>query len=107
MTLITQQTKVDDALVLALKKLAKEQGITLQALYADAVQRFLNERAKTPTVLYLVSPRTGGNYNLKLPAPLVRRAITLATKDHTSARRLYYTALVRYAQAHGLLPANL
>ncbi len=107
MALITQQTKVDDALVVALKDLARQEGVTLQALYADAVEAFLNDRSKTPTALYLVSPRTGGNYNLKLPAPLVHRAITLASKDNTSARRLYYTALVRYAQAHGLLPANL
>ena len=107
MALITQQTKVDDALVVALRKLAKQQGVTLQALYADAVETFLRDRPKTPAVLYLASPRSAGNYNLKLPVPLVRRAITLASEDSTSARRLYYTALVRYAQAHGLLPANL
>ena len=42
--------------------------------------------------------------NTDVSPELVLEALIL---DSTSARRLYYTALVRYAQAHGLLPTNL
>ena len=107
MTLILQQTKVEPELVSALKIYARDHNETLQDVYAKAIREFIDVFKNIDPVerrpIFYASPSAGSTINLKLPEPLKDVALELATKEQASARRLYYTALVRFALNNKLI----
>jgi hypothetical protein len=103
------QTRVFPDLVKALKMHALEQDRLLKDVCAEAIGAFLEHRdqataqSRPKPPVYLVSPRTGIEFNLRIPAPLLKRVRRVADDDQTHARRVLYTALVRYAEKNKLL----
>ena len=101
MTLILQQTKAESELFHAIKDYAKNNNEILQEVYADAIKDFidlfekLSPGERRPT--FYASPSAGLTINLKLPEALKDVAVELATQEQASARRFYYTALLRFA----------
>lgn len=105
------QTKVSPELVRALKIHALEQDRLLKEVCSDAVAAFIEHRNaqsaldRPRPVAYLSSPRDGVELNLRLPAALVKKVKRVADDDHTHARRVLFTALMRYAEKYKLLGA--
>lgn len=101
MSLILQQTKSDPKLNDALRQYAKDHGRFFQAVYTKAIADFIEEINKNHSSgarhLFCSSPRDGKNINMKIPEKLKDAALFMAKQEQTSARRLYYTALVRFA----------
>jgi hypothetical protein len=101
LTLILQQTKAEPELVNAIKDYVKVHNKTLQEVYAKAVREFIdsfkNIAPDERHPIFYASPSAGLTINLKLPEKLKNEVITLAKREQTSARRLYYTALLRFA----------
>lgn len=103
------QTRVAPELVKALKIHALEQDRLLKEVCTEAVASFVELREhgaslqRPRTVTYLSSPRGGIEFNLRLPSALVKKVHRIAEDDQTHARRVLYTALVRYAEKHKLL----
>ncbi|GEM_PF-4867903 len=101
MTLILQQTKAEPELVNAIKNYTKVHDEILQEVYAKAIKEFIDSFKNIAPgehhPIFYASPSAGLTINLKLPEKLKNEAVQLATKEQSSARRLYYTALLRFA----------
>lgn len=101
MTLILQQTKAEPELVDAIKNYTKLNNEILQEVYAKAVKEFIDSFKNISSgerhPVFYASPSAGLTINLKVPELLKIEVMALAKREQTSARRLYYTALFRFA----------
>jgi hypothetical protein len=102
--LVVQQTSLEERYLEWFKTYAQTNNLFLQDIWVDAIERLLAHRkkclAKGEFPAYFAAPVGCEPWSMKLPRAIVDRVAAVASEDRTSARRFYYTALVRYAQEH-------
>ncbi len=102
--LVVQQTRLERNHKEALQAYAGENGMSYQDLWTDAVIEFLQARAgllkQGVRVSYLATPSHAIIWSTKLSREVVDEVNLVAQTDYSSARRLYYTALVHFVENH-------
>jgi len=104
LSLVVQQTSLEERYLEWFKTYAEKNNLLLQDIWVDAIERFLAHRKKLLAQgkfpAYLAAPVGSVPWSMKLPRAIVDRVAAVVSEDSTSARRLYYTALVHYEQEH-------
>ncbi len=110
MTIILQQTKAEHKLADAIKNYAKDNNQKLQCVYSEAIREFMDYLKSIDTnknsAKFYTSPKEGKTINLKIPESVKSEGLALARMHQVSARRLYYTALVRFAESKFIININ-
>jgi len=101
LTSVVQQTVVEIGLPKKFTDYADREGKTVQDVYAEAVQSFIDSYQETP-LPFLASPIQGETLVFRLDKDLKLKAQALC-KGKSRARRLYYTAIHNYAKTIGLI----
>lgn len=101
MTLVLQQTTVDGCLPKRFKDYADREDKTLQEVYSEAIQIFIDSYQKD-NLPFLASPLDGETISFRVDAKL-KLKVEKVCKNKTRVRRLYYTAIYNYAKANGLI----
>lgn len=97
---VLQQCAIPAVVRDALKQHAKDNGMKVKELQADALRFLLSHREKTlrsgSMMTYSLPPRPSVTLNVVLPEGLSRIVTTAAKTDGVSVRHFIHTALMRY-----------
>ena len=101
------QTHVPASLKQVLRLHVATEGTLLTDLYQAAIEEFTRYRAEVlgrgADVPYRASPRGSIKLNVRVPAPSATAVEKIAEHDNIPVRRVLFTAIVRYAEAHRLV----
>jgi hypothetical protein len=101
------QTSVSNELAGALKAHAALRNMLLFDLFVEVIEQFIKYREslkkKRQSVPYLISPKGGRYFNLRIPEKLALRVQALSDDDNVAARRFVYTAMIHYAVSQRLI----
>ncbi len=105
---MVQQTNLAQRDKNALQKYADDNDMLYQDLWVTAINAFFDTREdmlkRRVRVSYFAGATGDVVWNMKLPKSLVTKVQRVAKADFSSARRLYYTALMQFIDNH--IPAK-
>jgi hypothetical protein len=101
------QTHVPPALLRALRLHVASRGTLLKDVYEAAIEEFAAYRAQVlgrgADVPYRASPRGSVKLNVRIPPSAAATVDRIAGDDNIAARRVLFTAISRYAEAHRIV----